>query len=178
MHGQVRSALLSYELPSDSSPTQELSISTDNEINWLDHLILHLQTRRALIQQKKYPTLSHSQTSFRDSRRNFRVYQRGGWNKQVFIPSIGRRHSFTPIRLGAVCSRWRHVGWNSPWVWSKLSLTGCWILEPRFPLVKILNIYHHNLKLWRSISPLTAFTISIMIWRTGLLTRMYLIQSS
>ena len=54
----------------------------------------------------------------------------------MFIPSIGRRHSFTPIRLGAVCSRWRHVGWNSPWVWSKLSLTGCWILEPRFPLVK------------------------------------------
>jgi len=52
MHGQVRSALLSYELPSDSSPTQELSISTDNETNWLDHLILHLQTRRALIQQK------------------------------------------------------------------------------------------------------------------------------
>ena len=148
MYGQDRSALLSHKLPRVSSPTQELSISIDNEINQLDHLISYLQTRRALLLRQK------------NTQRSAILSFPSGILAEIFVltngvdetsgclsdPTIRLRHSFVPIRLGAVCSRWRHVAWNSPWLWTQLTLPGCWISEPRSPLVQILNIYYHNVK--------------------------------
>jgi len=101
------------KLQSDSSPTQELPISLSDELNRLNHLIYRLQTRRTtLIQQEN---AQHS-AIFRlpsEILAEIFVYTVDKSSGCSFNTTVRRRHIFTPIRLCAVCSHWRHVGYGS-----------------------------------------------------------------
>ncbi|KXN81624.1 hypothetical protein AN958_04085 [Leucoagaricus sp. SymC.cos] len=129
--------------PFDAPPAQPPPVS--DEIAQLNTMITQLLTQRALLLQRE--NFQHSSIFKLPSELLAEIFlYADAIDRPIGCSPPKRRHPLTPIRLGAVCTHWRHVAWNSPQLWTQLPLSGCWAWDTKFPLTRVLRTYFQNMK--------------------------------